>query len=444
MRNIFVLLLLFAFTTVNAQKAVIDGRSWEYNVNKLSNKWKIRFTINGDTIFDGTSCKKMYYSDSTQTLLSGYIYETDNHDIYIYNVLPDEVLELNVFMHKTGWQKTTSFGLSVGDNVPSMLFHGDSYSSNNYKVYSEDEITVKGRKYKRWLVSDFYDRYRSYVVEGIGNNRYGIFCYIHDYPAGLPHYGIAAVYDGEECIFESKDFTINTEKAVVEGRSWNYSCGPFNDRRTVSFTVGTDTVFEKTKCKKLLFTDNGVTTLGGYIYETSDNKVFIYNLVEIEHGYMLHHDGWKMTQNFSMIMDDAILDIDNKYKYRVEKIDTICVKGKKLRRWHSLVDKENPDVSAIRVVEGIGSNNSGIFRYFSEQAIPESYPYMIFLSCYDGDECIFESKDFYADAITNNINTVKHTSNNPTKSIFFDLQGRKVQNPTKGVYIKDGKKVVVK
>ena len=29
-------------------------------------------------------------------------------------------------------------------------------------------------------------------------------------------------------------------------------------------------------------------------------------------------------------------------------------------------------------------------------------------------------------------------------NVFFDLQGRKVKNPTKGLYIKDGKKVVVK
>ena len=36
------------------------------------------------------------------------------------------------------------------------------------------------------------------------------------------------------------------------------------------------------------------------------------------------------------------------------------------------------------------------------------------------------------------------TTNKQSSSDFFDLQGRKVKNPTKGLYIKDGKKVFVK
>ena len=36
------------------------------------------------------------------------------------------------------------------------------------------------------------------------------------------------------------------------------------------------------------------------------------------------------------------------------------------------------------------------------------------------------------------------TTNKQSSSDFFDLQGRKVKSPTKGLYIKDGKKVVVK
>ena len=36
------------------------------------------------------------------------------------------------------------------------------------------------------------------------------------------------------------------------------------------------------------------------------------------------------------------------------------------------------------------------------------------------------------------------TTNKQSSSDFFDLQGRKVKNPTKGLYIKDGKKAFVK
>lgn len=36
------------------------------------------------------------------------------------------------------------------------------------------------------------------------------------------------------------------------------------------------------------------------------------------------------------------------------------------------------------------------------------------------------------------------TTGKQSSNAFFDLQGRKVKNPTKGLYIKDGKKVLIK
>lgn len=47
--------------------------------------------------------------------------------------------------------------------------------------------------------------------------------------------------------------------------------------------------------------------------------------------------------------------------------------------------------------------------------------------------------------VTQNIITgIDGITGKQPSSDFFDLQGRKVKNPTKGLYIKEGKKVVVK
>jgi hypothetical protein len=61
---------------------------------------------------------------------------------------------------------------------------------------------------------------------------------------------------------------------------------------------------------------------------------------------------------------------------------------------------------------------------------------------YDGDECIFERQDFSRPAVT----AIKDIESvHPVKNTLYDLQGRRLSTkPSKGVYIENGKKWVVK
>ena len=49
-----------------------------------------------------------------------------------------------------------------------------------------------------------------------------------------------------------------------------------------------------------------------------------------------------------------------------------------------------------------------------------------------------------SEAGTTGIKTVESSKLNVESSIIYDLQGRQVTNPTKGLYIVNGRKVVIK
>jgi hypothetical protein len=60
------------------------------------------------------------------------------------------------------------------------------------------------------------------------------------------------------------------------------------------------------------------------------------------------------------------------------------------------------------------------------------------MECRRGDEILYRHEDYVT-----SVNSVR-TSVNPASGIF-DLQGRRLtQKPTKGMYIQNGKKVVVR
>ena len=72
-------------------------------------------------------------------------------------------------------------------------------------------------------------------------------------------------------------------------------------------------------------------------------------------------------------------------------------------------------------------------------------PQSLLLSCYDGDECIFNIEDFLASFPAGMNSTVTGYSNVSSDTPLYDLSGRRVQGtPKKGVYIQDGKKYVVR
>ena len=133
---------------------------------------------------------------------------------------------------------------------------------------------------------------------------------------------------------------------------------------------------------------------------------------------------------------------------KVESVDTIEARGLQHRCYKLTLldayqqpfgDEENPILESVIWVEGVGSG-SGPFSPW--MPLPE--PNMQYLSCLVEQTCIFGPSDFYDAGITVSINNTRN--NLKESSQPFDLSGHRLSSPPtrKGVYVKDGRKVLIK
>ncbi|MBR2235719.1 MAG: hypothetical protein IJ892_11780 [Prevotella sp.] len=146
-----------------------------------------------------------------------------------------------------------------------------------------------------------------------------------------------------------------------------------------------------------------------------------------------------------LIESTESLNYDDWYtRMELKHIDVINVNGQERRRFifesdYSACSRKLSDFSypALVWVEGIGSCG-GPFLSWSKPT-PESR-----LTCYLDGNVIFEDEDFYVPGATDDIN--QHTSVYAFgKDEKYDLQGRRIDaTPAKGVYIRNGRKQVVR
>ena len=92
-------------------------------------------------------------------------------------------------------------------------------------------------------------------------------------------------------------------------------------------------------------------------------------------------------------------------------------------------------------IEGIGCLSGPHFPFWWTATSDQ----VVLLACYDGDTRIFGT-EFYKDVanVTNKSYPSFAEDISDVRRTIFDLQGRRVSSPKKGVYIRDGRKVVVK
>lgn len=233
---------------------------------------------------------------------------------------------------------------------------------------------------------------------------------------------------------------LHPEKMVVEGRQWKYRVIENSDNASEFYiSIGNDTIFDGVYCNKVYYSDRFFKKHIGYIYETNDRKVYMYNTMRLDEAFFMH-EGWRKVHDFSLNIGDNASYIDlngSEVILNVTGLWKIIVNGSEYKCWQTKYDTGYP---AYRYVDGIGSNKYGVFGDTSLNI--NGFPQYQFVACYDKDVCIFEAKDFNAEAITDAISQIyKEPTNN---NYLYDLQGRKVENPTKGLYIKEGKKVLVK
>ena len=122
------------------------------------------------------------------------------------------------------------------------------------------------------------------------------------------------------------------------------------------------------------------------------------------------------------------------------RIDSVEASGRLFRRltFRGLVDGME---ATQHWIEGVGSEKGPL----TPVVIGGVGNNMRLVSCYEDGECIFTADDFEAPPVVSSMEKTRHDTNDKAASLY-DLQGRRLsgQPMKKGVYIKDGSKMIRK
>ena len=239
---------------------------------------------------------------------------------------------------------------------------------------------------------------------------------------------------------------------VKEGKVWNYEvtetyidemAALASKKYDRTCRIEGDTIVGGRPCKKFITTQQD-TTWQTYIYE--ENQC-VYEYLPIYINNVAQPSRWMKSYDFSMREGDELIWYDEEGGYRhstyqVVSADTIFVKNRFYRRIYIglMYDEE---AKGHPWTEGIGTHNGSLEFVV---AIDGRFPrYSLRLkSVVEDGEVIFEYEDFGAKPVTSGIHESVLATDEGNLDKTFDLQGRRVANPQKGIYVRNGKKVVVK
>ena len=207
------------------------------------------------------------------------------------------------------------------------------------------------------------------------------------------------------------------EPIAMEGKEWTYRTQiPYMHDGLVSdvlMWIKGDTIVDGLKCKKLY---------------THTKELWDGGKETLEIGYC-RQEGEKYYQN-GKLMYDFSLQVGDVFEplspLMVESVgDTILSDG--ITRKYLLM---RLGYSYDYWIEGIGSLEMGILNNDMDMAGLDI----------NLNSCTCDGLWIYKKTETN----IEHSQYQPISTPYYDLLGRKVAHPTRGIYIKDGRKVVIK
>lgn len=232
---------------------------------------------------------------------------------------------------------------------------------------------------------------------------------------------------------------------VKDGRTWNsYWTNGYYEVRVEESICG-DSIIDGEKWYKLYTmmkewnTDTVVSKQGlkGFLRE-QDRQVF----------YLNRNGSKQLLYDFNLNTGDTWSEISDRYETEriiVSGIDMISSEGITYRRFKlNAILEMNADEPLYHYDDGYWTEGIGCCKGLLNTTgwfIPGGTTKL--LSCYDGDICIFKA-DAIDDSGTASIDKpIQHGNVKPC--VIHDLQGRRLTGkPTKGVYIQNGRKVVVR
>ncbi|MBR5149665.1 MAG: hypothetical protein IKV15_10830 [Bacteroidaceae bacterium] len=402
-----ILFLLSVLTVVSseivAQEPIaIDGKEWNIRTGHYIYFSDIHMWVEGDTIVDGTVCKKLYkhtkqlWEGGEDLTEVGYCYQKG--DKYYQN-------------------GKLMFDLSLKNGEHFIV---DDYIT--YTVVDTGHIVLKDGVSRKCLTvtdepSAQLDIYNSDVwIEGVGSLRMGI--YSNDFvSAGQMKELIDCSYKGQRIHYH--------DPVALDGKEWTFKVEGSSSSE-IRMWIDGDTIVSDRVCKKLYKqsqTSEGKELTVSYCWQNGkqywqdDKLLFDFGLDRYDYFFGVDNKSDNVSFRCVMEAGDTILNdgLPRRYMIVSEQMD------------EDLIDPENTDIW----VEGVGSLYTGIFDY---NAIAEGQKVKLLNCTYNG-LCIYQT----IDAHMRNVLEFAPSVVTP----YYDLQGRKVANPTRGIYIKDGKKVII-
>ena len=449
MKQILISFLLFLAShsmiaqDLSYRPLVEEGKRWTYD-NYLETRpdeynhfyW---YYLEGDTVINGKTCFKMYseneYNDG-KVSYKGSLYEEDKKVFLVNN--DGKFTLLYDFSCKEGDEITIEEGVMTVVSISTRVYEG--HTLRIFELASKKLENVPDADYMH-----------IYWMEGIGSTKdfFGMT------PLPGNNRGIVRCEVRGEVLYQyvqPKYTEDGYHEMAIEGKTWNYIHHYEDDKgiheEPYSYIVKGDTVIGRTICKKLY-------------YQDSISERFACTLFESGREFRTLSPGsiaWNPHYNFGRTDIGRVFDWTSKQGkgqvyWMLHKIDTITVNDTDFRRlefFSKTIDGGTPgmlktiedgtDVWHEIWVEGVGSELNGIEDPVHEKPLNDK-DYTRFVSCYENGRCIFTAKDFRTDGVTFPASTATTQS-----SPWYTLSGRHLPSlPTqKGIYIKDGRKVLIK
>ena len=362
----------------------------------------------GDTIVDGKECVQLwqYCTDTPEELEMSLLHEVDDK-VYIR------------YSDDGEWNLLYDFSLPVwcvGDSIEA------GYGA--FAVESIDTITLLNGK-KRQVANGG-------LIHGIGRAYCSYFNLPYTIAEGQSSHSVSFYYWnqlllGKELPKEREDRFFPANEVYTSSRLISHSHN-FEDFTiefdTIDYNIwtGNDTIVDGRQCVTLWSNSTDTIKLYGLIYESLNGVVYFNWWGEYRKDWLTLYDftprRWKPGDKICLCsngLDDEYVNIDDVSSVTLhngEKVPFIILST----------------LGGSGLIYGIGYNSD---MFFSPEAVGTP------LSFYRNGVLLW-GKEVKPGT------SVDAPMVNQTPTPYYDLMGRPVANPTRGIYIKDGRKVILK
>ena len=386
-----------------------------------------------DTIVDGKSCVTLWQQfdrDITTVTyphkaftpeLEGVIYEADNGYVYL-NYLNGDGSNWNFLYDFSSPNRKEGDTIYLGTNDMDEEVYSPIERVDTYTLHNGEKVQIVDG-----LLYGIGDIYAPFFFPG--------FMWL-SFNAYVPIYEPINFYRNGEMVWGTphdmrSPLAVDENYLAVDGKEWNIKTTVIQEgvpyTSDVCMWVNGDTIVDDIRYKKLYKLETPRWEGGEEGFEV---------------GYC-RQNGNKYYQNGRMLFDFELptiaggMEIDGNeglHALVAQVSDTVLADGIVRRTqtmyWWDGYDGELVDVNAIDIwVEGIGSLTMGVYdNTFGRRDIDIEL-----------QSCTYQGQYLYKKEET----LVVPIQQSDTSSPYYDLQGRKVANPTRGIYIKDGKKIAV-